>query len=158
MKRCDSDSLVISGKRVVVAGLGISGIWCARFLARLGARVSVSEIRPRAQLDASLLTELSTLDVTLETDGHRKETFSGADLVVLSPGVNHREEMVRAARDAGIPILGEMELASRWIRSPIIAITGTNGKSTVTRFIGAMIERAGFKVFVAFGLCGSGGE
>jgi UDP-N-acetylmuramoylalanine--D-glutamate ligase len=148
MKRCDSDSLELSGKRVVVAGLGVSGTWCARWLARLGARITVSEIKPRGQLDPSLLAELSTLGVTLETEGHRKETFTGADLIVLSPGVDHREEMVRVARNEGIAILGEMEFASRWIRSPIVAVTGTNGKSTATSFIGALIERAGFKVFV----------
>ena len=148
MKRCDSDSLELSGRRVVVAGLGVSGTWCARWLTRLGARVTVSEIKPRGQLDPSLLAELSKLGVTLETEGHRKETFTGAELIVLSPGVDHREEMVRAARNVGVPILGEMEFASRWIRSPIVAVTGTNGKSTVTSFMGALIERAGFKVFV----------
>jgi UDP-N-acetylmuramoylalanine--D-glutamate ligase len=148
MKRRDFDSLELFGKRVVVAGLGVSGTWCARWLARLGARITVSEIKPRGQLDPSLLAELSTLGVTLETEGHRKETFTAADLIVLSPGVDHRDEMVRAARNEGIPILGEMEFASRWIRSPIVAVTGTNGKSTVTSFIGALIERAGFKVFV----------
>jgi UDP-N-acetylmuramoylalanine--D-glutamate ligase len=148
MKKRDSDALELSGKRVVVGGLGVSGTWCARWLARLGARVTVSEIKPRGQLDPALLAELATLGVTLETEGHRKETFTGADLIVLSPGMDHREEMVAAARREGVPILGEMELASRWIRSPIVAVTGTNGKSTVTGFIGALIERAGFKVFV----------
>jgi UDP-N-acetylmuramoylalanine--D-glutamate ligase len=148
MRWRDSDSLELSGREVVVVGLGVSGTWCARWLARLGARVIVSEIKPRGQLDPSLLAELSTLGVTLETEGHRKETFTGADLIVVSPGVDHREEMVCAARNEGIPILGEMELASRWIRSPIVAVTGTNGKSTVTSLIGALIERAGFKVFV----------
>jgi UDP-N-acetylmuramoylalanine--D-glutamate ligase len=148
MNRRDSGSLELSGKRVVVAGLGVSGTWCARWLARLGARVTVSEIRPRGKLDPSLLAELSTLGVTLESGAHRKETFTGADLIVLSPGVDQREETVAAAGNEGIPILGEMELASRWIRSPIVAVTGTNGKSTVTSFIGALIERAGFKVFV----------
>jgi UDP-N-acetylmuramoylalanine--D-glutamate ligase len=148
LKRCDFDPLELSGKRVVVAGLGISGVWSARLLARLGARVTVSEIKPRGHLDPSLLADLSTLGVTLETGGHRKETFTKADFIILSPGVDHRGETIGAARSEGIPVLGEMELASRWIRSPIIAVTGTNGKSTVTSFIGAMIERAGFKVFV----------
>jgi UDP-N-acetylmuramoylalanine--D-glutamate ligase len=148
MKQRDSDSLELSGKRVIVAGLGVSGTWCARWLARLGARVTVSEIKTRGELAPSLLAELSALGVTVETEGHRKETYTGADLIVLSPGVDHREESVCAARNAGIPILGEMELASRWIRSPIVAVTGTNGKSTVTSFIGALMERAGLKVFV----------
>jgi UDP-N-acetylmuramoylalanine--D-glutamate ligase len=148
MKRCDFDPLELSGKRVVVAGLGISGAWSARLLARVGARVTVSEMRPRGQLDPLLLADISTLGVTLEAGGHRKETFAEADLIILSPGVDHRGETVLAAKNKGIPVLGEMELASRWVRCPIIAVTGTNGKSTVTSFVGAMIERAGFKVFV----------
>ena len=80
--------------------------------------------------------------------GHQTKTFTGADLVVLSPGVPPDQPVVQAAREHGVPVIGEIELASRWLQGRVIAITGTKGKSTTTTLTGRMLEAAGFKVTV----------
>ncbi|MBW1785203.1 MAG: UDP-N-acetylmuramoyl-L-alanine--D-glutamate ligase [Deltaproteobacteria bacterium] len=136
------------GKRVTVAGLGVSGFHTARWLAGQGAEVVVSEIRPLDELDGTVCRELEGLGVLLETGGHREETFVRADTVIVSPGVPLDMGPIVAARERGVPVLGELELASRLIHTPVIAITGTNGKSTVTALIGELLERGGRRVFV----------
>jgi UDP-N-acetylmuramoylalanine--D-glutamate ligase len=134
----------VSGKRVTVAGAARSGMAAAELLARRGARVTLSEAGP-AIADAD---SLRALGVALEAGGHTREAFVGADLVVLSPGVPPEIPVVRAARDRGIPVIAEIELASRWLSGRVIAITGTKGKSTTTELTGRMLEAAGFKVTV----------
>ncbi len=129
-------------------GLGISGLWAARYLAAHGADTIVSEKNPEAALDPDICREIRALGVKLETGGHGRETFLNADMVVISPGVPHDMALLRAARENGVHVMGEMELASRLIDTPMIAITGTNGKSTVTAALGRMLEYAGFEVFV----------
>src|SRR5262245_23686370 len=84
--------------------------------------------------------------VTLELGGHLPATFTGADLVVLSPGVPPDQPVVAAARERGVPVIAEIELASRWLQGRVIAITGTKGKSTTTALTGRMLETAGFRV------------
>ena len=91
---------------------------------------------------------LEPAGVTLEFGPHRPETLEAADLVVLSPGVPHTLAPLEATRRRGIPVVGEMELASRFIAEPIVAVTGTNGKTTTTELIGAMLEASGMAVFV----------
>ena len=88
------------------------------------------------------------LGARVELGPHRVETFEQADLIVLSPGVPHTIPVLQAAADKGVPIIGEVELASRFITVPIIGVTGTNGKTTVTSLIGAMLEASGISVFV----------
>jgi UDP-N-acetylmuramoylalanine--D-glutamate ligase len=134
----------VKNKRVTVAGAARSGIAAAELLARRGARVTLSEAHALAPGAEPLLE----LGVTLELGGHRTETFAGADLVVLSPGVPPMQEAVQAARDRGVPVIAEIELASRWLQGRVIAITGTKGKSTTTALTGRMLEAAGFKVTV----------
>src|SRR5438477_7625872 len=132
----------VEGKRVTVAGAARSGLAAAELLARRGARVTVSDIRneipERALSDA--------LGVTFELGGHEEQTFVDADLVVLSPGVPPEQPVLAAARRRGVPVIGEVELASRWLLGRVIAITGTKGKSTTTALTGRMLETAGFKV------------
>jgi UDP-N-acetylmuramoylalanine--D-glutamate ligase len=134
----------VRDKRVTVAGAARSGIAAADLLARRGARVTLSEMHAEAPGTGPLLA----LGVDLELGGHRTETFTGADLVVLSPGVPPGQEAVRAARARGIPVIAEIELASRWLEGRVIAITGTKGKSTTTALTGRMLDAAGFKVTV----------
>ncbi|MBC8419610.1 MAG: UDP-N-acetylmuramoyl-L-alanine--D-glutamate ligase [Proteobacteria bacterium] len=134
--------------KVLVVGLGISGLWTARWLTGQGTDVIVSEMKPESELDPELLRALTELGVKLETGGHRKETFSNADAIILSPGVPHDMALITSASKRNIPVMGEMELASRFIDIPIIAVTGTNGKTTVTSLLGLLIENAGFKAFV----------
>jgi UDP-N-acetylmuramoylalanine--D-glutamate ligase len=134
--------------KVLVVGLGASGLWTARFLAEQGAAVTVSEIRPESVLDEGICKELRELGVTLETGGHNRKTFLTAEMIIVSPGVPQDMELLRVAREEKIPVIGEMELASRWVDIPIIAVTGTNGKSTVTSLLGRILEQAGLKVFI----------
>ena len=138
----------IPGSRFLVVGLGTSGYWAARWLARAGADVTVSDVKEISQLDPGVLKELRGLGVTLETGGHKKETFTGADAIVLSPGAPLETPFIRAALQKKIPVMGEMELAARHVDTPMIAVTGTNGKTTVTTFLGQMLENAGYDVFV----------
>jgi UDP-N-acetylmuramoylalanine--D-glutamate ligase len=134
----------VEGSRVTVAGAARSGLAAAELLARRGARVTLSESRAELPEGGRLLG----LGVALELGGHVRETFTSADLVVLSPGVPPEQEVIEAARARGIPVIAEIELASRWLLGRVIAITGTKGKSTTTTLTGRMLEAAGFKVTV----------
>src|SRR5207249_11869227 len=111
---------------------------------RRGACVTVSE----ARAEAAGTEAMRELGVRLEVWGHRTETFTGAELVVWSPGVLPIQDAVQAARARGVPVIAEIELASRWLQGRVIAITGTKGKSTTTVLAGRMLEAAGFKVIV----------
>ena len=108
----------------------------------------VTERKRESELDPDILRELLELGVTLEVGGHKKETFLNVDTIILSPGVPHDMALIKSASEKKIPVVGELELASRFIDTPIIAVTGTNGKTTVTTFLGRMLENAGFNVFV----------
>ncbi len=134
----------VDDKRVTVAGAARSGLAAAELLARRGARVTLSDSRGELP-DADRLRRLG---VAVELGGHTLAAFTSADLVVLSPGVPPEQEVVQAARDRGIPVIAEIELASRWLQGRVIAITGTKGKSTTTALTGRMLEAAGFKVTV----------
>ena len=134
----------VDGKSVTVAGAARSGIAAAELLTRRGARVTLSDTRA-AVPEAERLTPLG---VKLELGGHQAGTFATADLVVLSPGVPPDQPVIEAARRLGVPVIGEVELASRWLQGRVIAITGTKGKSTTTELTGRMLEAAGFKVTV----------
>jgi UDP-N-acetylmuramoylalanine--D-glutamate ligase len=134
----------VEGKRVTVAGAARSGIAASSLLARRGARVTLSDTRA----DVPEARPLTAVGVALEFGGHRAETFADADLVVLSPGVPPEQPAIDAARRRGVPVIGELELASRWLRGRIVAITGTKGKSTTTELTGRILEAAGHKVAV----------
>ena len=134
----------VSNKRVTVAGAARSGVAAAELLARRGAHVTLSDVRGELpQADS-----LRSLGVDVELGGHRLPTFADADLVVLSPGVPPDQPAVEAARSRGVPVIGEIELAYRWLQGRVIAITGTKGKSTTTALTGRILESAGFKVTV----------
>jgi UDP-N-acetylmuramoylalanine--D-glutamate ligase len=129
---------------VLVVGLGRSGIAAAQLCAAAGARVTVTDARA-----ASALPGLRGLppEVARELGGHKGDTFTRSDLIVVSPGVPEIPELA-AARAAGVPVTGEMELASQFVSSTLIAITGTNGKSTTTTLIGDMMRATGRPTFV----------
>jgi UDP-N-acetylmuramoylalanine--D-glutamate ligase len=134
----------VDGKQVTVAGAARSGIAAAALLARRGAHVTLSDTRA----DIPEAASLTRAGVRLETGGHVADTFASADLIVLSPGVPPEQPAIAAARGLGVPVIGEVELASRWLRGRIVAITGTKGKSTTTVLTGRMLEHAGFPVLV----------
>jgi len=145
MTRWTSDNL--AGRTITVVGLGKSGLAAARFCRSAGARVTVSEAGT-ADGFAEAIRELEPAGIVLEFGPHRPETFNQADLIVLSPGVPHTLGILEARRRKGIPVIGEMELAARFIREPIAAVTGTNGKTTTTRLLGDILKHAGMDVFV----------
>jgi UDP-N-acetylmuramoylalanine--D-glutamate ligase len=134
----------VSGQRVVVVGAARSGVAAAHLLVTRGASVVLTDTRETIEP----ADELRRAGVVLELGGHRRETLAGADLIVLSPGVSPRQPDVAAARAAGVPIIGEVELASRWLAGRIVAVTGTKGKSTTTTLIGLMLEAGGLKASI----------
>ena len=134
----------VVGKRVVVAGAARSGIAAAELLVRRGATVTLSDVR--SSLPES--RELEARGIRLELGGHTIQTFTSADLVVMSPGVPSRQPAIEAARAAGATVIGELELASRWLPGRVVAITGTKGKSTTTTLAGLMLAAGGLDVLV----------
>ncbi|MDW7773213.1 MAG: UDP-N-acetylmuramoyl-L-alanine--D-glutamate ligase [Desulfobulbaceae bacterium] len=137
-----------AGKHAVVIGLGTSGMAAVRFLHTRGLQVSVSETRPAEKLRPDDLAALSSLEVKIETGGHTGEFLSRADLVLPSPGVPLDLPALAIIRARGIPIIGEIALAAGEISVPVIAVTGSNGKTTVTSLIGHLLRKAGRKIFV----------
>jgi UDP-N-acetylmuramoylalanine--D-glutamate ligase len=127
-----------------VVGAARSGIAAAELLLARGARVTVSESRADIAEEHSLRER----GVTLELGGHHAQTFVQADLIVLSPGVPPEQPAIVAAKARGVPVIGEVELASRWLKGRVIAITGTKGKSTTTALTGRILEQAGYHVTV----------
>ena len=134
-------------KKVLVVGLGMTGVSTARFLVNQGAFVTVTDMAKEDELGDSVAI-IRELGINMELGGHRNTTFENAELIVLSPGVPHAISPIQGARDKGIKVLGEIELASKFIDQPVIAITGTNGKTTTTTLLGEMLKSSGLKVFV----------
>ena len=132
----------LAGLRVLVVGLGKSGRAALRLLARRGARLSANDRRDEAAL-GSAAAEARALGARLELGGHPAELAERADLVVLSPGVPPTVEAVLEARRLGRPVWGETELGARFCRGRVVAITGSNGKSTVTAMTGTILRAAG---------------
>jgi UDP-N-acetylmuramoylalanine--D-glutamate ligase len=139
-------SFSVQGQNVTVAGAARSGIAAALLLAGRGARVTLSDAGP--DLDPRAAAQLRAARVEVELGGHRIETFTSADLLVLSPGVPLDQPPIVAAREAGVRVMGEIELASRWLSGRIVAITGTKGKSTTTTLTGHMFTAGGLKAMV----------
>ncbi|MFC1755443.1 UDP-N-acetylmuramoyl-L-alanine--D-glutamate ligase [Thermoproteota archaeon] len=134
-------------KNVVVLGLGISGFYCARLLKNLGAKVFVSD-RDDGIGQRKYYKELKSLSVDCELGVHTKAFIEQADYLVVSPGIPLNTEAVFWAKRKNIEIVGEMEVAYQHCRAEIIAVTGTNGKTTVTTLIGDILKRAGRRVFI----------
>ncbi|MFI5176921.1 MAG: UDP-N-acetylmuramoyl-L-alanine--D-glutamate ligase [Vicinamibacterales bacterium] len=132
----------VKDQRVVVVGGGRSGRAAAELLAARGARVTLADQAPTLEGTE----RLTGLGVALALGPHAPELFAGADLIVLSPGVPPGQPAIAAARRAGVPVIGEIELASRWLAGRVIAITGTKGKSTTTTLVARMLDEAGMRV------------
>jgi UDP-N-acetylmuramoylalanine--D-glutamate ligase len=135
----------LAGKRVVVVGLGRSGIAAARLCANHGATVTVNDAKPAERL----ASELAQLPGSIERSlgGHPAELFLGADIIVLSPGVPPLPG-IDAAKAKGVFVTGELELSSWFVDATLVAITGTNGKSTTTTLCGAILGANGRPTFV----------
>ncbi len=137
----------LNDKRVLVVGLGKSGVASALFLKSRGARVTVSDSKPEAELRDEILLLLEH-GITVETGGHGDRTFRGQDLIVVSPGVPIDAPQLVQARNLGEPLIGEIELAAQFLTGPIVAITGANGKTTTTALAGEIVAAGKFPTLV----------
>ena len=137
----------LNGKRVLVVGLGKSGVASALFLKKHGARVSVSDTKSGDELRNEIPTLLDH-GITVETGGHGERTFRGQDLIVVSPGVPVDAPPLVQARSLGESVIGEIELAAQFLPGPIVAITGSNGKTTTTTLAGEIMTAGGLSTLV----------
>lgn len=137
----------LANKRVLVVGLGRSGVASALFLQARGARVTVSDAKPQDQLGEDIPVLLDH-GIVVETGGHGERTFRGQDLIVVSPGVPVDSPPLVQARVQGELVIGEIELASRFLPKNIVAITGSNGKTTTTTLAGEIVSTGGFQALV----------
>ncbi len=134
--------------RVVVVGGGKSGETAVRFLHRLGFQVCLSDSAPASEMDNAFASWLRNSEIRWESGSHTSATFLESHLIIVSPGVPLDIPCLEEARSAGIPIIGEMGFASLFLNLPVIAVTGTNGKTTVTNMLASLFKAAGKKVFV----------
>src|SRR5215467_13687829 len=128
----------LNNKRVLVVGLGRSGVASARFLKSRGARVTVSDAKSEDEL-RDQIPQLLDKGIAVETGGHGERTFREQDLIVVSPGVPIDSPVLQAPKQFGVPIIGEVELAAQYLRGDTIAITGSNGKTTTTTLVGEIL-------------------
>jgi UDP-N-acetylmuramoylalanine--D-glutamate ligase len=137
----------LKGKKVLVVGLGKSGLSAALFLRKLGAQVTVSDMRSAAAL-AKEIPALLENGIMVESGGHGLLTFRRQDLIVVSPGVPLDTPELVQVKAFGLPVIGELELAAQYLKGSILAITGSNGKTTTTALIGEILMTAGIETLV----------
>jgi UDP-N-acetylmuramoylalanine--D-glutamate ligase len=138
----------LKGKKILVVGLGKSGFAAALFLRRRGAQVTVSEQRSEQALSVEIPSLLEA-GIAVEAGGHGLLTFRRQDLIVVSPGVPLSTPELVQVRALGLPVIGELELAARFLQGEVLAITGSNGKTTTTTLCGEIFKASGLKTLVA---------
>ena len=136
----------ITANRTLIVGLGSTGLSCARFLARQGVELAITDSRAQPPSLEQLRAELP--DIPLFVGGFNEAALARAERIVLSPGVSLEEPFLARARARGVEVIGDIELFARAAPAPVVAITGTNGKSTVTTLVGEMAIAAGREVRV----------
>ncbi len=137
----------LKNKRVLVVGMGRSGLAAARFLRLRGAQVTISDARSAAAL-AQEIPSLVEAGIMVEAGGHGLLTFRRQDLIIVSPGVPLQTPELVQSRAFGLPILGELELAAHFLQGSVLAITGSNGKTTTTTLVGEILAAAGLPTLV----------
>ncbi len=135
------------GKKILVVGMARTGIATAKFLKAKGSLVTTTEVKPEGEMEEAV-QELKGMELSTEWGGHQTETFLRQDIIVVSPGVDLSIDPIQKAIQHGVRVISEIELAWHFIRAPIIAVTGTNGKTTTTLLIGEMLKEDGRKVGV----------
>jgi UDP-N-acetylmuramoylalanine--D-glutamate ligase len=133
--------------RILIVGLGATGIATAKFLSKMGKKIAITDTKAEEEL-APALKELKGIKFEGFFGGHRKEYFLGYPMVVVSPGVDTNLSYLQEVKREGAKVIGEIEFASTFVKEPVIAITGTNGKTTVTSLIGEIFKKACGDVFV----------
>jgi UDP-N-acetylmuramoylalanine--D-glutamate ligase len=137
----------LKGKKVLVVGMARTGIATAKLLREKGSLVTTTEAKPEEEMGEAV-QELKGMDLSTEWGGHQTETFLKQDLIVVSPGVDLNIDPIQKAIRHGVRVISEIELAYHFIRVPILAITGTNGKTTTTLLLGEMLKEDGRRVGV----------
>lgn len=137
----------LKDRRILIVGLARTGVALSRFLTQNGAKVTVSDHKSKAEL-AHFLEQMEGVDVTLELGGHTPKTFLNQDLIILSPGIPPHLKIFDYARSQGVKVTGEFEFCSQFVKEPIIAITGTNGKSTVAHLVELFLKESGVKTWI----------
>jgi len=135
------------GKKILVVGFGLSGVAVAKYMSKQGARVTVTDMKQKTDL-VDAVNECADLKIEYELGRHNSKTFQTSDLIVVSPGVPLKSQFLDEAREKNIPITSEIELAVAAIKEPIVAVTGTNGKTTTTSLIGEMFKADGKTAYV----------
>lgn len=141
------DTAQLEGTRVTVLGLARSGVAAARLLQEAGAVVTVADRKDRGEM-LGVLGSLDQAATRIVLGGDYESALDSAELVVISPGVPYRSEALERVRRRGVKVISELDLASRFLSAPILALTGTNGKSTTVTLIGKMLQESGKRVFV----------
>ena len=144
----DIGNFLSPGKTVLVVGLGKTGMAAVKFFLQQGARVTVSDSSPKGTIEPEILAWFEENSITYETGGHSMGLFRSADLIFVSPGVPLSIEPLAEARRSSIPILGELAIAAHYLNTPVVGITGTNGKTTVTTLLGNIFQASSRSVFV----------
>ncbi len=143
----------IQGKKITIIGAAKSGIAAADLARDMGAVVKISDGKKMDEIDGMLSLLKDRSAVVIEAGGHTKAFIQDSDLVVASPGVWHDAEPLKWAREAGIPVLGEIEFAWMFCKKPVVAVTGSNGKTTTVTLITKVLEAVGMRAC----LCGNVG-
>lgn len=133
--------------RILIVGLGKTGIATAKFLSQANKNITIIDAKKKEEL-SSALDELRGINFKSHFGSNNKDDFLGYPMIIISPGVDSEMSCLREARQSGAKVIGEIELASLFVKEPIIAITGTNGKTTVTSLVGEIFEKAYGSVFV----------
>lgn len=137
----------LKDKKILIVGLAKTGVSLARFLVKHGAVVTISDHKSKAEL-ANHLDEIEDLNVNFDLGNHTPKVFLQQDLIVLSPGISPQLKIFDYAKSNGVQVTGEFEFASRFVEEPIIAVTGTNGKTTTVSLIYEMLHKSGKNVWV----------
>lgn len=137
----------LNGKKILIVGFAKTGVALARFLVKNGAEVTVSDHKSKAEL-ANFLEQMEDLPVHYDLGNHTPKVFLQQDLLILSPGISPHLKIFEYAKNNGVQVTGEFEFASRFIKEPVIAVTGTNGKTTTVSLITEMLKRSGIEVWV----------
>ena len=136
----------LKDKRILVVGLAKTGVALARFLVKCGAQVTISDHKSPAEL-AYYLEQVEELPLQLELEGHSPKIFLDKDYVVLSPGIPSHLKLFEYVKMQGVEVTGEFEFCSRFIKEPLLVVTGTNGKTTTSDLIYQALKESGKKVF-----------
>lgn len=144
----NNKTINLKNRKISVLGMGKSGLALAQVLSRNGASVFVSDSKTHDELSFEIDT-LNALNVEWEVSGHTEKIYDGKDLIVISPGISIYHPIIVEAKERGVPVISEVEMAYRLAKAPFIAITGTNGKSTTTTLTHETLLNAGKKSFLA---------